>query len=119
MVWGVLGVVGAGSCRDCGVPRGQEHCPQAELQEWFRRQGASAQMIVREGPERRTRWNVPDSGRHPQTGAPLHDDLLISAALCWRLDDLPWTSGAPALAVRAPDPLRQMEREERRRRWEF
>jgi len=45
--------------------------------------------------------------------------LLISAALCWRLDDLPWTSGAPALAVRAPDPLRQMEREERRRRWEF
>ncbi len=117
--WGFLAVVDSGRFRDFALPPGQEHCPQAELQEWFRRQVESAQMTVLEGPERRMRWNVPDSARHPQTGAPLHDDLLISAALCWRLDDLPWTSGAPALAVRAPDPLRQMEREERRRRWEF
>ncbi len=117
--WGFLAVVDSGRFKDFAVPPGDEHTPQAELQRCFQHQLEAAQMTVQDGPGRRMRWSVPDSARHPETSAPLHDDLLISAALCWRLDDQPWDSGAPSVAVHAPDPLIQMEREDRRRGWNF
>jgi hypothetical protein len=40
----------------------------------------------------------------------VHDDLLISAALCTRLDGLDWTAGGETLVVPAPDPLRDLDR---------
>ena len=36
------------------------------------------------------RWSVPDGARHPESGELLHDDLLISAALCAVLDEQRW-----------------------------
>jgi hypothetical protein len=36
------------------------------------------------------RWGVPDGTRDPATGDQVHDDLLISAALCALLDKQTW-----------------------------
>ena len=49
----------------------------------------------------------PDGTRHPASGAPVHDDLLVSAALCSLLDRLEWPlPGAGGFGiVRAADPL--------------
>ena len=38
------------------------------------------------GPGRMLRWGVPDGRRDPASGVRLHDDLLVSAALCVVLD---------------------------------
>ena len=57
------------------------------------------------------RWSVPDGSRDPQTGAPLHDDWVLSAALASVLDGRDWQFyAAPALIVRARDPLKEMDR---------
>ena len=47
------------------------------------------------GPQRQPR---------PGTGDYLHDDLVMSAALCAVLDTLPWSAGGAGL-IHRPDPL--------------
>jgi hypothetical protein len=56
------------------------------------------------------RWGVPDGTRDPATNELVHDDLLLSAALCAALDARDWTTASPALIVPAPDPLAGKER---------
>lgn len=51
---------------------------------------------------------MPDGARHPQTSAYLHDDLVLSAALCAVLDGLPWSAASGSGIIRAPDPLDDM-----------
>jgi hypothetical protein len=63
------------------------------------------------GPERRLRWGVPEGARDPVTGALVHDDLLISAALCAVLDAQPWTVPGPPLLIQRPDPLHEIDHE--------
>jgi hypothetical protein len=36
------------------------------------------------------RWCVPDGKRDPASGELIHDDLIVSAALCSVLDEQPW-----------------------------
>ena len=50
------------------------------------------------------RWGVPDGTRDPTSGAEIHDDLVISAALCAVLDTQSWGLAKSAI-VPAPDPL--------------
>ena len=50
------------------------------------------------------RWSVPDGTRDERTGELMHDDLLISAALCSQLDLLPWGT-AESEMIQASDPL--------------
>lgn len=73
-------------------------------QAWFFRQAQGCQMEVLPGPERRLRWGVPAGRRDPVTHELLHDDLLISAALCAVLDGQV-IGEARSRVVRALDPL--------------
>ena len=52
------------------------------------------------GPQKRVRWGVPDGRRDPATGDLVHDDLLISAALCAALEKKKWavSYGRPTLS---------------------
>ena len=48
-----------------------------QLSDQFWREVESCQMEILPGPERRMKWGVPDSTRHPSTGELVHDDLLV------------------------------------------
>jgi hypothetical protein len=56
------------------------------------------------------KWSVPDGTRDPATGDLVHDDLVISAALCAELDSQDWSTGWAALVVKSKDPLDDMDR---------
>jgi len=82
---------------------------QSALQALFWRQVEGAQYRVDDSPGRLMKWSVPDGTRDPLTGEPLHDDLLISAALCAVLDGYAWFDPQPALLVPGQDPLFDMD----------
>lgn len=66
------------------------------------------QYEIMPGPARLMRWGVPDGTRHPATGAYLHDDYIITAALLSELDELPWpVSTGPTLIIQGHDPLEE------------
>jgi hypothetical protein len=44
-------------------------------------------MDIGDGPNRTMKWGVPDGTRDSTSGDLVHDDLVISAALCSLLDD--------------------------------
>jgi len=79
------------------------------IQQIFFRQCDACQMEVISGPDRRMKWGVPDGARDYETGDFLHDDLIISAALCSVLDDQEWTVTGPALIVQAHDVLKDLD----------
>ncbi len=76
----------------------------------FWQQLDACQGQVLPGPGRLLRWGVPDGTRDPRTGALVHDDLLISAALCAVLDELSWQAPAEGRSAVNPaaDPLAAM-----------
>ena len=41
----------------------------------------------------------------------VHDDWVLSAALCARLEKLDWYAPAPTLIIQGKDPLKEMDRE--------
>jgi hypothetical protein len=94
--WGFLAAIESG--------RYKEYTPADELQRRFWDECRYAEMSVQEGPGKLMRWGASPGARHPASGAALHDDLLISAALCAELDRLPWGLGESQV-VQAPDPL--------------
>ncbi len=73
----------------------------------FWQQVDACQGQVQDGPGRLLRWGVPDGTRDPASGELVHDDLLVSAALCGVLDSLPWQPPAAGDSAIAPgvDPL--------------
>ncbi len=73
----------------------------------FLRQLQACELEVLPGNERRLKWGVPEGRRDPGSGEPLHDDLVVSAALCARLEELPWGQ-AQSVVVRTPDALEGM-----------
>jgi hypothetical protein len=89
--------------------RWKEPRDAGELGALFLRQAEGCQFSLLPGPQKRMCWSVPEGGRDPLSGALLHDDLLLSAALAAVLDELPWPSGAPAVLVRGRDPLAEMD----------
>jgi hypothetical protein len=80
--WAFLAVVDGG--------RFKTYLADDELSREFERQLENCQMEIAPGPERRLMWGTPDGGRDAATGAVLHDDLVISAALCAALDRMRW-----------------------------
>jgi hypothetical protein len=123
--WDFLAVIDSGRFRDWdpglaeapdGDPAAQwvyreatAGCMGEEVWEVFYRQLDACQMDVSPGPEQRMRWGVPDGRRDPLNGAPLHDDLVLSAALCAALEEQDWTLNAPALVIPGRDPLRDLD----------
>jgi hypothetical protein len=63
------------------------------------------------GPGKLMRWGVPDGTRDRASGEPVHDDDLMTGAMCHMLDGLDWrlsTGGAVWTTPR--DPLEDMDR---------
>ena len=56
------------------------------------------------------RWGVPEGFRETQSGDLVHDDLLISAALCSLLDGLEWSVAGEVVVIQGVDPLEEMSR---------
>jgi hypothetical protein len=78
--WDYLGVVDSGRFKDHAADSSDREA--AELGRIFWRQVEQCQYEVRPGPGKLMSWSVPD----PK----VHDDLLISAALCAVLDGQDW-----------------------------
>ena len=55
------------------------------------------------------RWGVPDEARDP-AGNPVHDDDLITGALCSMLDKMEWYVHLPTVWTTPNDPLKEMDR---------
>jgi hypothetical protein len=88
--WGFLGICNAGRYSDYA----DDDAPETRQ---FWREVAAADFEIVPGPARQMRWGVAD--------AAVHDDLLMSAALCAVLDG---PGAGPYLAsqvVSSPDPL--------------
>jgi hypothetical protein len=62
------------------------------------------------GPQKRVKWGVPDGTRDPATGDLIHDDILISAAMCAVLDQQDWRVYFPTFIIHAPDPLDELDK---------
>jgi hypothetical protein len=96
--WGFLAVIETGrykeysiSHRDASLKNvGSDNKAHLKLQETFWQQAETCQMEVLEGSNKMMRWGVPDGTRDRESGELIHDDLLISAALCSVLDDQEW-----------------------------
>jgi hypothetical protein len=99
--WNYLGVIDTGRWKEAAG--GDPH------HETFVQQLSFCRYEVVPGPGKIMRWGVPDGTRDPATGELVHDDLLISAALCTVLDDKDWSVSGPAVMIRRQDPLREMD----------
>lgn len=106
--WDFLAIVDSGRWREPNyapdLPGEDPRC-QAE----FIRQLEHCRFSVSSGPEQHIRWGVPDGTRDELSGELLHDDWILSAALCAQLESLDWSPAAPALIIPAADPLKEME----------
>jgi hypothetical protein len=77
----------------------------------FWQQVLFCQMTVQPSPGRVMRWGVPDGTSDPASGKPVHDDLLISAAMCALLDGMKWTVGHEVSGlIQGKDPLDGLEK---------
>ncbi len=77
----------------------------------FWQQVLFCQMTVQPSPGRVMRWGVPDGTSDPASGKPVHDDLLISAAMCALLDSMKWTVGHEFSGlIQGKDPLDGVEK---------
>ena len=101
--WDFLAIIETG--------RYKEHSPGAGqvslLQQTFWQQCRNAQADILSGANKIMRWSVPDGTRDPETGDPVHDDLIISAALITVAEELEFGTAASAV-VDAYDPLDDM-----------
>ena len=98
--WRFLGVIETG--------RYQESLDGGKL---FYNEAKYCQSSVQEGPGKILRWGVPDGTRHELTGDLVHDDVILSSALCAILDDQEWAMTGAPLVVHRTDPLLEMDRE--------
>lgn len=105
--WDFLTVIETGRFQDHSAQDADAEA--ARLQALFQAQAAACEMQVRRGPEHQLAWGVPDGRRAPADGEWLHDDLLISAALCAVLDGLPWSTPLPGTILQAADPLQELD----------
>jgi len=88
--WDFLGICNSGRFLDYRDDGSDE-------QRQFWRQVEAADYEVLDGPNRTMRWSVAD----PQ----IHDDMLISAALCAALDDDIYRPGLASTIIESVDPL--------------
>jgi hypothetical protein len=95
--WSFLALIETGRFKDWRVSGAHDEAWQ------LLRQMAACEMETLPGPGKLLRWGVPDGRRDGQTGELLHDDLLISAALCCVLDEQKW--GEARSAVLPPPDL--------------
>jgi hypothetical protein len=105
MGWKFLGIIETGRYKEYQVAAAGA---EDDLQRQFWLQVAHCQAQVLEGTQKQMRWGVPDGTRAPQGGQLVHDDLLISAALCAELESLDWGTGLSGV-IAAQDPLEGLD----------
>jgi len=119
LLWDFLGIIDSGRYKDYIEPiaehlssanAGDVEAPGAELVEAFWNQIQFCEFEILPGPQKRVRWGVPDGRRDPATGDLVHDDLLISAALCAVLDKQKWVVSMPTYIIQAADPLEELDK---------
>jgi hypothetical protein len=98
--WALTAMIESGRLKDYCAAGGEN----GALQALFLRQAEQCRMQLLPGPGKVMRWGVPDGLRHPSDGAPVHDDLLLSLALCAVLDKEHF-GAAHSAVITAPDPL--------------
>ena len=106
--WAFLALVDGGRLKDYAPQADQPGC-LASLHALFFQQLQHTQFTIIPGPEKRMRWGVPDGSRDLATGAFVHDDLVICAALISQLDGQSWSTTGPSVVVTAHDPLEDMK----------
>jgi hypothetical protein len=77
--------------------------------EGLRRQMDWCRSEIVPGPAMLMRWGVPDGTRDPATGGLVHDDDLMTSALCVMLDGLEWYTPMPSVWTTPRDPLKDMD----------
>lgn len=98
--WGFLAVIETGRFKEC---------VDGDSEFWL--QVTHCQSEVLAGQNQTIRWGVPDGTRDQLTGELIHDDELISTALCSALDNQEWMITTPPLIINSPDPLEEMDKE--------
>ena len=93
--WNFIGLVESGRYRDYADDL------QADTEQFWREVEA-CEFEVMPGPGKVLRWGVADPA--------VHDDLLISAALVARLDEMPWRVEVEGEVVAGGDHLAEMDR---------
>lgn len=108
--WRFLEIADSGRYKEYASAPGSPHLE--ELRDLFFAQCSACGMEVRAGPDNRLGWGVPENAaRAARHGSGLlHDDLLMSAALCAVLDELTWHSSGATLLVPARDPLAELDK---------
>lgn len=106
--WDFLAVIETGRYKEYRVT-GEQTVP-GKLQERFWRQVRACEHRATDSAGRGLRWGVPDGRRDPQSGERLHDDLLISAALCAVLDQFDWSASGESRLIERRDPLEEIDR---------
>ncbi len=100
--WDFLGVIELGRFR---LPRAGGSRELA-LVDQLRAQMRACAYVLGGGPAEALHWAVPETARDPRSGELLHDDLLMAAALCARLDALDWPAeGMRTQVIAGRDPL--------------
>jgi hypothetical protein len=87
--------------------RYKEYAPGDDTQAIFWEQVEFCKSNVLSGTGRTVRWGVPDGTRNPTTGDLVHDDLLISVAMCSLLDAQEW--GLARSEIEYSDPLAELD----------
>lgn len=122
--WDFLSIVDTGRWKEGAHPEPPGHEPMGSsfsppaddtaarqaLRELFFKQLAHCQYEIQPGAEQTMRWGAPDGATDPDSGEPLHDDLVISAALSAVLDRQDWFPALPAVIIPARDPLEEMDK---------
>lgn len=82
---------------------------QSAYQDQFFNQLAACQFEVKSDARHTMRWSVPDGSRDAESGELLHDDWVLSAALCAVLEKMDWAAPGETFMIQADDPLREMD----------
>ncbi len=105
--WAFLGLIDSGRFKD--------HRDESPQQREFLAQARACKSSISIGPERTLRWQVP-AGTRDERGQEVHDDWLISAALCAVLESQSLQPGQGTTVIPAADPLQEMDFTARRRK---
>ena len=97
--YGLLGMIDSG--------RYLEYHP---FDETFQRQLDYCRSEILPGAGKLMRWGVPDGKRDRASGELVHDDDLITSAMCAILDRMEWYYSGPTTWTTPKDPLEGMDR---------
>ena len=99
--WNFLALIDSGRFKDYRDSTPEKSC--------FLSEARACKYAISNGPEKRIQWSVPAGTRDGQ-GQIVHDDWLMSAALCAALEEEPLVVSFPTQIISARDPLEEMDR---------